>query len=251
MSFIDYGGIMKKLIISHPPWKIVLVIVISSVTVSVLLSPLLEIAIGGDEFSKTATIVGIIAFLASFTVGTPISIVFRNIILENISIIEKLEKDALTGLFNRHNFMKLYQEKINMLKNIAPIALVMIDIDNFKMINDTYGHLAGDSVLQDVGKKIKNAVRESDLLCRFGGEEFIVVLWDLDEKTANDIGQRILISLRTETDCERGKIDYTVSVGLVYESICSGEYENLIHLADTNMYRAKSNGKNCMISSVL
>ncbi|MFK8333269.1 diguanylate cyclase [Pseudomonas sp. BJa5] len=158
-------------------------------------------------------------------------------------------KDALTGLANRRCFDEtLALEARQAQRDGTPLALMMIDIDHFKLFNDTYGHLAGDACLRDVSQLLEGCVRRpSDLVARYGGEEMGVVLPDTDSEGAVVIAQRMLELLAQRNSVHRsspfGRI--TVSVGIACATGPELEqWQSLIETADQALYNAKAAGRN-------
>ncbi|PKM57570.1 MAG: hypothetical protein CVU98_05480 [Firmicutes bacterium HGW-Firmicutes-3] len=240
---------MKEYIRKHPIWMVVSFICFFSLFLALAFLPFILKIPDNSPAWMIALSVSIPAILVSGMVSTPVVYFYKKIIQENYDMIDYLGKDPLTGLLNRHTFIDTYQNKIEELsvKHLS-VALFMIDIDDFKHINDYYGHLTGDAVIRDAGMKIKACVREKDLICRFGGEEFMVVLWSLDFDKTNDIGLRILENIRQEMHYKNQLINYTVSIGLIYQHECHLNPEGLIHEADKLMYKAKLDGKDKMVS---
>jgi diguanylate cyclase (GGDEF)-like protein len=149
--------------------------------------------------------------------------------------------DELTGLMNRREVNLRGPELINQAKRYThTIALLMIDIDHFKPINDTYGHLEGDRVLTELGLRLKTFGRQTDLIARFGGEEFIMLLPDTDATEASLFAERLhkLIS-----EIEVNNIPVTVSIGITM-SDGSQNLQELTKRADNALYKAKDNGRN-------
>ncbi len=160
--------------------------------------------------------------------------------------IAKLEdssnKDFLTGLSNRKYFFtlasKIYDKKSN-------FALAMIDIDNFKNINDTYGHKTGDKVIKALSNLMKNSIKGKDIVARMGGEEFIILLQDI--KTLNAIN--FLNKLCKDTSkINIDGINFTISIGLTTKK--SNSLDAMINEADKFLYKAKENGKNQVMSDM-
>jgi two-component system, cell cycle response regulator len=156
--------------------------------------------------------------------------------------------DGLTGLYNHAYFKKfLGLELKRSLRQNYPTSLLMLDLDNFKSVNDRFGHPTGDRVLQDMAGIIKDGVREVDLAARYGGEEFAVVLPYADTEGAMIVAQRILEAVRAyrpEDDLAVRVEGVTVSIGL---ATCPGDNDqpdSLIKTADRLLYKAKSSGKN-------
>jgi diguanylate cyclase (GGDEF)-like protein len=124
-------------------------------------------------------------------------------------------------------------------------ALIMMDIDNFKAFNDTYGHQLGDTVLRSVARAVKNTLRAEDVAARYGGEEFVVILPETDAQEAMMIAEKIRASVAAvEIPHESKKLHVTISLGVSTFPEHGGEKEALIRLADEALYTSKRNGKN-------
>lgn len=157
---------------------------------------------------------------------------------EYISL-QKLEimsvTDSLTGLYNRNKLNTLLDRNTTRLRGKLPQAILMLDIDHFKLVNDTYGHDKGDEVLQYVTRKIQDIIRRHDIAIRYGGEEFVVILFDTDESGAYQTAERIRTQIQNSAD---GPIDkLTISIG-VYE-YAGEDIEDAIKKADRALYKAK------------
>ncbi|MDO8661734.1 MAG: diguanylate cyclase [Candidatus Omnitrophota bacterium] len=147
-------------------------------------------------------------------------------------------RDGLTGLFNRRYFNELINMEINRLKRApSSLSLLMLDIDNFKIYNDTQGHPAGDELLKKCAKVFKNSVRAVDIICRYGGEEFIIMLPQTDKPGAQIIAER----LRMQAELF---LPTTISVGIATLPQDAQSVEDLIQKADDALYQAKKSGKN-------
>lgn len=163
---------------------------------------------------------------------------------DSVSLSAENMTDALSGLNNRRGFMaKVIPLAYLAQRNKIPVSMIMMDIDNFKEINDTYGHVLGDSVINSIGNAIIKRIRQSDIAGRIGGDEFIIFMYDADnnnaEKTAEDI--------RSANYNKHKQCRVTISLG-VYSSTVKGDIEshikNMIKNADRNMYKSKRAGKN-------
>jgi diguanylate cyclase (GGDEF)-like protein len=156
--------------------------------------------------------------------------------------------DGLTGLYNHRYF----QEKIRSELNVATrkedsLSLLLIDIDYFKNLNDTYGHRTGDAVLIQVGQTLIDSVRSSDIVARYGGEEFCVILDKTDTEEALRIAQKICKSIdKTDFyfDGSDRKIHLTISIGVANYPQHAKTVEDLVEAADKSLYRAKNSGRN-------
>jgi len=143
--------------------------------------------------------------------------------------------DSLTGLYNqRHFYTRLKEEVLRATRQKHPLALILFDLDDFKAYNDTFGHLAGDEVLQDAGKFIDQSIRDSvDSGYRYGGDEFAIILIDADLTIAEEIGKRIQESFKENTG---------VTASLGYTKFSQGmSVKDLVSEADKNLYKAKLN----------
>ncbi|OEU73290.1 MAG: diguanylate cyclase [Desulfuromonadales bacterium C00003068] len=166
----------------------------------------------------------------------------------NYRLQELASTDALTGLANRrqaiHSLEKLWQESEN---NATPLSCAMIDADGFKQINDRYGHHAGDLVLQRLAKELTYAVRTDDLVCRLGGDEFLILCPATDQQgalcLANQIHERIAALTVNAGD---GEWCGSISVGVATKNSVMQQPDELIKLADRGVYAAKEAGRNCV-----
>ncbi len=156
-------------------------------------------------------------------------------------------RDALTGVFNRHAFVPdVEAEFIRADRARIGMGVLMIDIDNFKGINDTYGHGAGDETLRQVAQAIRISCRPYDTVCRWGGEEFVVLIADCDSGGLFLLADRIRKSIGEAGPfaSPQGDFRVTASVGSAYRRPDSGTLAQAITLADECMYKAKKAGKN-------
>lgn len=158
--------------------------------------------------------------------------------------------DALTGVYNRRFGLQRLEEEIARAERAqGPLALLMFDIDHFKRVNDTFGHLAGDKVLIRTAALCKSLLRDGDVLLRYGGEEFIAILPGAGPQDAAGLAERIRFAMaRTEVESGDRVIQVTVSVGVVAATPPSGA-EDLIAEADARLYRAKALGRDRVVAA--
>ncbi|MBU1238803.1 diguanylate cyclase [Myxococcota bacterium] len=159
--------------------------------------------------------------------------------------------DALTEAYNKRYLLDFMEREIERSKRgNEPLSLVMIDIDHFKKFNDTYGHLIGDLVLREVARRIQSTVRKNEIFARYGGEEFSVLLPVTDAKGAVEFAERARrVVCDTPLEAEGNQVTVTISLGVF--SFCppgSMSSDELIKLADANLYRAKQAGRNQVVS---
>lgn len=158
---------------------------------------------------------------------------------------KRANTDALTNLWNRHAFINWWEK----IFRITSIGVLMIDIDNFKTINDTFGHYNGDKVLKEIASIINKSIRSSDYLFRYGGEEFVVLTPDSKADEVNYIALRIKKAITGAKISNIENHPVTVSIGVIYQSLLGKKKkeivpDELIRKADKAMYHAKQNGKN-------
>jgi diguanylate cyclase (GGDEF)-like protein len=156
--------------------------------------------------------------------------------------------DSLTGLLNRRSFMDLSsKEETRARRHGDPFSVLMLDIDHFKKINDTHGHLAGDYALATLAGLVSQTIRQEDVFARYGGEEFAVILPQTDLDGAFHLGERIrhaLEDLRVERLDGKGVVQVTVSAGVSAIPVNARDKSSLIAAADAALYQAKRSGKN-------
>jgi len=164
---------------------------------------------------------------------------------------QKLEKisitDELTGFYNRRFFYTRMKEVVSKKRQKhSSLSVIMIDLDDFKKVNDQYGHVFGDFALRESAELIRKHVRDYDIIARYGGEEFILLLEE-NQEIANRIAERILTAFQQNVFQKNDlKVRITVSIGIATYGPDNdvGDLEAFIHLADKAMYKAKKNGKN-------
>ena len=184
--------------------------------------------------------------------------------LENAQLYVNISKlyqhattDHLTGLYNRSFLMQRIREEIKKARRFKqPLAILFADLDHFKSVNDEHGHQVGDQLLTEFGNFIKKSVREYDIACRFGGEEFVILLPQTTLENALKLAERLRISAAKKLFCQNIGLQVTVSFGvnaltemadaviILGDEQLLYEIENLIAGADEALYRAKNAGRN-------
>ena len=163
-------------------------------------------------------------------------------------MLEMATTDGLTHLTNRRRFEDQFARLVGQsLGSGRPVSVLIIDIDHFKSVNDTYGHLAGDKVLVEFGRRLRRAVRDVDLAARFGGEEFVVAMPETDRATGYQVAERLREILSTDPfriDESVDPISVTVSVGVAALTGPADSPIALLGRADVALYRAKRHGRN-------
>lgn len=191
-----------------------------------------------DEFNKPLLVAGIVFDI------TEKKNIQEELLLKNKQLFEQSYTDTLTKIKNRRYLIESLAMEINsFISENKPLSICIIDIDNFKSINDNYGHIIGDEVLRNIAEIMQKNVRKSDTAGRFGGEEFMIIFPDTDIEKARLISERIRMAVERHMFTKNIKL--TISGGICE---CKGEnIEDLIHCADMNLYTAKKTGKNKII----
>ena len=162
----------------------------------------------------------------------------------------KATHDALTGVWNRGAIMDILDREISRSQREgASLGILIADLDHFKSVNDLFGHLAGDSVLCEVTKRMQADIRPYDAVGRYGGEEFLILLPGCSRSEAADKAEHLRGTILQKTvETESGPLNITISVG----GVATSDWPNynasqILHLADSALYRAKEEGRNCVV----
>jgi diguanylate cyclase (GGDEF)-like protein len=166
------------------------------------------------------------------------------------SLYEKATTDAVTGLFNRRHFVELAErEYLRANRSERPLAMLLIDIDQFKAINDRHGHQSGDRTLRRLATHLQENIREGDLCARYGGDEFAILLIESDSSSALEVAHRILAYINAGIrDLPETEAPFSVSIGVASSeaprSVSDYSFDQLVHQADQALYSAKRRGRN-------
>lgn len=160
-------------------------------------------------------------------------------------LVSQAGTDSLTGILNRRRAVEILTNEVRRAhRSDSPLALIVFDIDHFKLINDTYGHPAGDRVLQQLIRSISQYVRSYDYLARIGGEEFMIIVTETDGSVATNIADR----LRLQVETESFGLDRAVTASFGVSQLRKGEsYSDLMHRTDERLYWAKNEGRNRVV----
>lgn len=175
------------------------------------------------------------------------------IALENARLFEEVQNlaltDSLTGLYNRRGLFEIGHIEFTRSRRLErPFSVIMLDIDHFKYVNDQYGHPAGDQVLQFMASELGSMIRGTDIMGRYGGEEFAIFLSGSDGKAAMDLSERLRATIeKTLFYVEDEEIQITISLGAAEFNNNSPTLETLVARADQALYIAKHKGRNCVI----
>lgn len=162
---------------------------------------------------------------------------------------ELVSTDALTGLFNFRHFKTVLQAEMDRSKRSGiPTSLVLVDLDHFKVVNDTYGHEIGNRALQHLADILRNEVRTTDIVCRYGGEEFAMIFPETHLNLAVKVADRIRVEIQnTPVPLDDGEVKLTASMGAsVYMKTSVLDLDDFVDSVDKYLYEAKQTGRNCI-----
>ena len=248
------GGVHSPLINLY-----VLVIITSAITLGKVVS-LLEILLIGSFYFYIATqeevsygyaeFVQMMLYFAPFVLVAYITTMLASDIHNSKAALKNLaETDDMTGLLNKRSLEPLFKEAtVNAIKREQPLTVMIIDADNLKEINDRYGHLAGDALIVTVARTIAECLRSSDIICRYGGDEFVAVLPKMSAEKALETGERLRKAVaNTSFDAEGAKLSSTICIGLATWPSHVEDISLLLAKADASLYACKRSGRNMVM----
>src|SRR5690606_11970402 len=158
--------------------------------------------------------------------------------------------DGMTGLLNKRALITEAERRLKVAARFKkPLSVLVTDIDHFKQVNDTYGHDVGDVVIKGMGEVLKRIKRDTDIVGRFGGEEFVIVCEHTDEAGAKNLAERIRRELEATTfQTELGPLSVTASIGVATFPMAGNDYAQLFKATDEALYVAKRSGRNQVVT---
>ena len=245
------GGILSPLINLY-----LLVIITSAITLGKVIT-LLEIALIGAFYFYIAAADGqsynfsefsrVMIYFAPFILVAYITTLLVADLQKGRSMFKELaETDDMTHLLNKRSFLPLYRHATEQaMRNSEALTVMMIDADNLKEINEQYGHQAGDKLIVTVARAISDSLRASDIVCRYGGDEFVAVLPKVQPAKAWELGERLRKAVaNTSFDASGKRISATVSVGIATFPDQVSDITQLLEKADESLYLSKRSGRN-------
>jgi two-component system, cell cycle response regulator len=156
------------------------------------------------------------------------------------------DRDPLTGMFNRRAILEALEHEASRSRREGKnLAVLMLDVDHFKQVNDKYGHLTGDQVLREVSRRMRHSLRDYETVGRYGGEEFLAIVCNADENVAHLVAERIRVAVSaTQVITDRGSFQVTISIGAACAKGARTNSSSMISRADVALYQAKSQGRN-------
>jgi len=245
---------LRSFFLTRPLWQTIPVIVGISVASSVgalfLLSELMGMDYG-PTFARSLTIAILAPTLVSAPVGGFIVHLLREVERARHQALLQAWRDELTGLLNRRRFVELGTRELALVtRGQRHLLAALLDVDDFKRVNDVHGHAAGDALLRAVGQVLPAQLRATDLVARWGGEEFVLLLPDAHPDEAQRLAERVRSAVETlQVAREPGQpLKCTVSIGIT-AARPGDTFDSLIDRADQAMYQAKAAGKNRVVQA--
>ncbi len=167
------------------------------------------------------------------------------------TVYSMMTRDGLTGAYNKRYLLESLSREIHRcIRHQRPIAVALMDIDYFKSINDTYGHLVGDEVLKELTRRLQSVLRADEILSRFGGEEFAVVMVEAGREAAVEVAERCREAIASQPfETSAGPLNVTASFGVSAPPCeCLNDCDSILVEADARLYQAKRDGRNCVKS---
>ncbi len=187
---------------------------------------------------------------ARLTVGKRILALQRGLIQAREELRFQATHDALTGILNRGTILDLLHRELERgFRSKSTTGIMMLDLDHFKLVNDTFGHLAGDAVLREVARRMNQAVRSYDLVARYGGEEFLIVLPGCDKDQIKECAERIRSLIASFPVIHSSELSITVSIGAAVAAPGTATEIEILAAADAALYEAKNSGRNRAVLS--
>ena len=237
---------IRHFILKQGVFKSALWITIISVLLSAAIAKLASILTPGDFVTFNLAL----AIIVPSLIAPPFGYIFMSLYFELEKVREEVHAlaitDELTHIFNRRHFMKLAEYELERAKRyLHALSILIIDIDNFKSVNDNYGHLCGDAVLQELSSTCQSILRQCDIFARFGGEEFILLLPETDSASVLKVASRLCQLVANHVvEYKEAQIRVTISVGVTTFDPATDTLDNLLNRADQALYQAKRMGKN-------
>jgi diguanylate cyclase (GGDEF)-like protein len=191
-----------------------------------------------------------LAILMLITAGT-FGMFWMEIQYRNLELVRQAARDSLTGMLNRRSLLSEFERELARVRRGATmLSVAMFDLDHFKRLNDAHGHQAGDEVLRSVAASMQASIRQPDILGRYGGEEFALVMPDTDAEMAMRVAERIRIAVQMSVvEWQNERLSITISGGVAAFAANGVTAEALIAASDAALYEAKRAGRNRVVQA--
>lgn len=236
---------INELLAKYSKQKVITLFVLLSVVGSNILTFVVMLIIPADDYVLAHTMATVVSFLAALVLAIFATNIYYQFLEARMEAIENYKIDSLTGLYSRKPFLDLLEYKLNDTSSLCEhMCVFLIDLDNFKSINDTYGHLGGDAVMQKVGDILNQYNSDQSIVARFGGEEFVFVSCHIEHAHVKQLAEDIRHKLDGTLMYRNEAIHFSASVGCYYTHLPTNDIEEILRLADIQLYKAKDNGRN-------
>jgi diguanylate cyclase (GGDEF)-like protein len=244
----------RRQVLRMPRWLACALIVAVSVSLSVAAALVMGQAAHQDPsyYRSALKISAVVPVLVASPVSWFVVSLLHEVESAHTTALNLAWRDELTGLLHRRRFVELAERELDAARRSAvPLAAALIDLDHFKDINDEFGHAVGDAVLRAAAQACSQALRNTDLIARWGGEEFVVVLPVAEPGAAAEVVERVRAAIAAQVLTGPGGVPVrcTASIGLAQFDPRSLAFDDLIRGADLAMYQAKATGRNRVVVS--
>lgn len=243
---------LKATLLASPRWVPVAVTTVVSVAASVLVSVLIVYTtVAVPRWPSTLIVAAVIPGIVAPTVSWICFSMMYELEEARAEAQRSASTDLLTGVLNRRRFIQVAESILGRASRSGrPVAVILLDIDNFKRINDQYGHRAGDEVLQRIGRLCSATLRPEDQVARWGGEEFVALLPDCSAQEALAVARRLRTAMTGALfQVNDGTLQVSASIGVASTELGVEGLDHLLTLADRAMYEVKRNGKDSVMAA--
>ncbi|WP_159117743.1 GGDEF domain-containing protein [Alteromonas sp. KUL150] len=246
-SFLLFKNLYRK--DSHSFWPLLITLTIFATLMTIRLFAIAisdeRLSLFGNDYLQTAGSFVIIAFIFLLTIGFNYIVTWK----KELALRDSMLTDYLTGWSNRRGLAIKADKEFSRFKRLShPLGICVFDIDHFKFLNDTYGHLSGDLALKAVTSCVAEEVRDYDFCCRFGGEEFVLLLPNIDSVSLKNTTERIRSAVNNlAIKGNDHTMSVTVSIGGTIANKYDRNWEETLKRADKNLYNAKQTGRNKVV----
>ncbi len=206
----------------------------------------------GKHFSEQKIFITDIVFFflnIVFIITTSLAVIWLTNELLFDELREQARRDPLTDLLNRRALLETAEREMKRAARYGlSLSSIMVDLDDFKQINDTYGHIVGDRILAELAAILQKTVRQTDFIFRYGGEEFMLLLVETDNSAAQSVAEKILSCIRKNRFTDEHQLELTASLGVASRADGEESWERLVDRSDQAMYEAKKRGRNNIVN---
>lgn len=235
---------LEKILSKYKVMQIIVLFVIFAVILSNVITIIVMSFVPDPAYFIAHSVATGVSFVASLSLALFSSKLYFKLVEAKLQAMENYKIDSLTGLYSRKPFIEDFNAMLDTCESCRDLSVMILDLDHFKSVNDTYGHQAGDAVMTKVGQLLRSIVREGDLVARFGGEEFVIVMCNIGKKDISSRAEAIRSLLDSSIDYDNKTIAFSTSIGCYHTESLQHELDEILRHADEQLYKAKNSGRN-------